>query len=195
MAEDGSWQSIRSHGLLSTTALLDLFEVEGERRYAIESCRRPEKVSIEHPEFGTALIRDNGPMQEASLRRCLGEMSPREWYETLNRRVFFWVERKRLMRFLCARPYRSLPHIVLEVDTARLLEHHAYQVTLSRINSGATFATNPATRGTETFRRIADFPENKTAVELAVDYAVRDIAELVVSVSRWWRCDEMLEEF
>jgi hypothetical protein len=40
MAEDGSWESIRQIGLLSTSALLDRFEVEGERRYAIESTRR-----------------------------------------------------------------------------------------------------------------------------------------------------------
>jgi hypothetical protein len=37
MAEDGSWESIRERGLLSTSALLDLFEVEAEERFAIES--------------------------------------------------------------------------------------------------------------------------------------------------------------
>ena len=28
MAEDGSWESIQRHGLLSTSALLDRFEIE-----------------------------------------------------------------------------------------------------------------------------------------------------------------------
>jgi hypothetical protein len=37
MAEDGSWESIRERGLLSTSALLDLFEVEAEERFASES--------------------------------------------------------------------------------------------------------------------------------------------------------------
>ena len=46
MAEDGSWESIRKHGLLSTSALLDKFEIEGEERLAIESARRPEIVRI-----------------------------------------------------------------------------------------------------------------------------------------------------
>ena len=32
MAEAGSWPSIKERGLLSTTALLDLFELEGESR-------------------------------------------------------------------------------------------------------------------------------------------------------------------
>ena len=43
MAESGSWESIRECGLLSTSALLDLFEVEGGERITIESTRRPER--------------------------------------------------------------------------------------------------------------------------------------------------------
>ena len=78
MAEDESWESIRRHGLLSTSALLDRFEVEGGERFAIESTRRPEIVRVDHPEYGTALIRDNKPMQEKSLERCLVGMTPRE---------------------------------------------------------------------------------------------------------------------
>jgi hypothetical protein len=52
MAEAGSWPSIERHGLLSTTALLDLFEISGPRREAIESARRPESVKITHPLHG-----------------------------------------------------------------------------------------------------------------------------------------------
>src|SRR2546429_180882 len=36
MAEAGSWPSVEQHGLLSTSALLDLFEVTGEKRRDIE---------------------------------------------------------------------------------------------------------------------------------------------------------------
>ena len=143
MAEDGSWESIRRIGLLSTSALLDRFEVEGERRYAIESTRRPEIVTLEPPERGTALVRDNKPMQEKALERCLHRMTSCEWYEHLNRRVFFWVERKRLLRLLGARAYRDRAHLVLEVDAAAMLRRHAQRVTLSPINSGATFALAP----------------------------------------------------
>ena len=35
MAHAGSWPMIQRHGLLSTTALLDLFEIGGERRFAL----------------------------------------------------------------------------------------------------------------------------------------------------------------
>jgi hypothetical protein len=185
MAEDGSWESIRRLGLLSTTALLDRFEVDAERRFAVESARRPEMVRIEHPGHGEARIRDNKPMLESVLVRCLSGMEPREWYETLNRRVFFWPDRQRFLKLLGARAYRARPHLVLEVDTARLLRRHARHVTLSPINSGATFTMNPAPRGPDTFRRIADHPEGKPIVELSVDYAVPDVEDFVLSVGRW----------
>ena len=191
MAESGSWESIRERGLLSTSALLDLFEVEGGERITIESTRRPEIVRLEHPEHGVALVRDNKPMQEKALEKCLYGMTPREWYELLNRRVFFWLEWKRLLKLLGARAYRDRPHLVLEVDTAELLERHADRVTLSPINSGATFALGPAPRGSETFRRIADHPEGQPVVELAVDYAVPHIADFALSVARWHGAEVM----
>lgn len=186
MAEDGSWESIWRHGLLSTSALLDRFEIEGEERLAIESAHRPEIVRVEHPEHGVALVRDNKPMQEKSLERCLYGMTPREWYEHLNRRVFFWVERERLLKLLGARAYRDRPHLVLEVDAAALLERHAERASLSPINSGATFALGPAPRGPDTFRRVADHPEDEPIVELSVEYSVPDIAALTLRVGRWW---------
>ncbi len=193
MAEDGSWESIQRLGLLSTSALLDRFEVGGGRRFQIESARRPEMELVEHTEHGRALIRDNKPMQEKTLERCLTGMSPREWYETLNGKVFFWVDRKRLLKLLGARAYRDRPHLVLELDTEELLRRHANHVMVSPINSGATFTMNPAPRGTDTFRRIEDHPKNKPVVEVTVDYAVPNAADFVLSVSRW-HGGERLEE-
>ncbi len=185
MAEDGSWESIRELVLRTPSALLDSFEVGGAPRSRLESARRSEMGVVEHPEHGRALVRDNKPMQETVLERCLTGMTPRGWYETLNRRVFFWVDRRRLLRLLGARAYRDRAHLVLELDTAGLPRRHAQDVTLFAINSGATFAMNPAARGPETFRRIEDHPRGKAVVELAVDYAVPDAADLVLSASRW----------
>lgn len=56
MAEAGSWPSIQRHGLLSTSALIDLFEVKGARREALEARHRPESVTLTHPRYGTALV-------------------------------------------------------------------------------------------------------------------------------------------
>ncbi|MDQ4083810.1 MAG: hypothetical protein M3117_05355 [Actinomycetota bacterium] len=37
----------------------------------------------------------------------------------------------------------------------------------------------------DTFRRIADHPQDKPVVELAVDHAVPYVADLALSVTRW----------
>src|ERR1700728_2842755 len=71
-----AWAGIQAHGLLSTTALLDLFEVCGHNRDLIESTRRPESVVIEHRRFGRAVIRDNKPITDGQLARCLTGMAP-----------------------------------------------------------------------------------------------------------------------
>src|SRR5437867_11619031 len=96
MANAGTWESIRGRGLLSTTALLDWFGVNGARRYQIESCHRPTSLEISHPQYGTVVIRDQAPMREGALRNCLDAMSPREWYGLLNRKTFFWMTEARV---------------------------------------------------------------------------------------------------
>ena len=57
MAEKGTRPSIKKRGLLSTTALLDLYGTKGKEREMIESLRRPDSVRIKHEEYGTAVIR------------------------------------------------------------------------------------------------------------------------------------------
>jgi hypothetical protein len=193
MAEAGSWASVRQYGLLSTSALLDLFEVNGERRRAIESTRRPRSVTIEHPDHGTAVIRDQIPLNPTILERCLVGMTPGEWCETLNRRVFFWVEEERLERLLCARAYRARAHDVLTLDTASLVAAHAPAITLAHLNTGTTLFRAPA-RGPETFQSISDYPieARRQVVELAVDYKVADV-ETHTLVVESWRGGQVLE--
>jgi len=197
MAALGSWPLIERHGLLSTSALLDLFEVTGELRFKLESCRRPESVLLEHPHYGQALIRDQKPMNEKSLSRALDDMTPRDWYENLNRRVFFWLSERRLERMLGAGAYRAVEHTVLEIDTAQLVRLHADELTLSPINSGATFPLRPAPRGRGTFRRFSDYPwgerllthSRELVVECAVDYHVPEVSTMVTCVcTRKFEC-------
>jgi adenylate kinase family enzyme len=187
-------------GLLSTSALLDAFEIDGAQRYQIESCHRPECVTISHVRLGIAVIRDQKPMSDAALRKCLQGMTPREWYETLNRRVFFWLNRGRLLRLLSARAYRNRRHCVLTLDTGRMLERHLERITLSPINSGCT-VPNPQPRGPDTFLPVAYYPfeewlkkrpRPQTVVELAVDYAVPDIADIIIRVEHM-QGDRLLE--
>lgn len=190
MAADGSWESISKHGLLSTSALLDLFEYRDEQRYALEACRRPESVIIEHPEHGRAVIRDQKPMDDKGLRRSLQGMAPEDWYRTLNKRAFFWLTRERLQRMLNAAAYRDKRHVVLTLDTSVLVERHRERIVLSPMNSGAT-KPYPFPRGLDTFQRLGSYPfadmlkkrgNQDPIVELAIDYSVPDVREMVLTV-------------
>lgn len=190
MAEAGTWEAMRDHGLRSTSALLDLFEIGGAERFGIESCHRPDSVTIHSERHGSAVIRDQKPMSDSSLRRCLQGMSPREWYELLNGKAFFWVSEKRLDTLLNARAYRNREHCVLTVDTALLVSRHIERICLSPMNSGCT-KPFPHPRGRKTFLPVSDYPfeERRRAgkdgvVELTVEYSVPDIADLVRRVER-----------
>lgn len=189
-AEAGSWPSIQRHGLLSTTALLDLFEVSGRDREEIEENRRPESMPIHHPGYGTAIIRDNKPINEAVLRRTLVGMSESEWYRTLNGRVFFWLTEARLGRLKNAAANRDKEHDLIVISTERLLAAYEQSVELSPINSGAVHPGAKNLRGEGTFRRIPEYPwaerramkASSRIVELTIPYAVPDILDFVVDV-------------
>ncbi len=191
-AERGSWPSIQRHGLLSTSALLDLYGIQGAERGLIEGQRRPQGVRLEDPLLGSILVRDQKPMDDAGLRKCLLDaLSPEDWYRLLNRKVFFWLTRARLDRLLNARPYRGIDHDVLELDTAALVAAYDDIITLSPINSGAT-RPFPARRGLATFLPIAAYPygywrsrrpRGERVVELAVDRCVPDVARFVRRVT------------
>ena len=106
MAEEGSWQSIRQNGLLSTTALLDLYEIAGEEREIIEGRRRPVSVSVNRTGLGMAVIRDQKPLSDASLTKALENgLTPADWYRLLNGKTFLWFKKSRLDTFLCAGNY------------------------------------------------------------------------------------------
>jgi hypothetical protein len=191
MAELGSWASVKRHGLLSTRALVDLFEVRDPLRLELLQQRRPESVRLRHEKHGEAVVRDQIPLREKPLRACLTDMTLEEWLDALNSRVFFWLNEPHLETLLGANAYRDEAHDVLHVDTAVLLDRYADRVTLSPINSGSTIY-NPRPRGSATFMSIDDYPfedrrraRGKDAIiELAVDHGLPDIEELVVRVER-----------
>ena len=145
MAEVGAWPKIREQGLLSTSALLDLFGYAGEERRRIEAERRLKAVQITHPDHGTALIRDNAPLHEQRLLACLEDMSPREWYTLLNRKVFFWVSQERLEGLLNARLYRDREHDVIVIDSRQLTDRPT--------NDGHRFGARVAATGSRSLIR------------------------------------------
>ncbi|MBY0298615.1 MAG: hypothetical protein K2X71_21680 [Methylobacterium sp.] len=191
MAEAGSWDAIRTNGLLSTRALLDLYGVAGETRDAILSRRRPHAVTLRRAGLPDAVVRDQKPMSDAGLRACLDDgLTPAGWYEILNEKVFFWPSRTRLRRLLTARAYRATPHTVLTLRTASLVAAHRDRILLSPINSGATIM-RPPRRGHATFRTVADFPieeRRRRAADAVAEVVVRggvpDVADHVLAVHR-----------
>ena len=193
MAERGSWPSIEKHGLLSTSALLDRYKIAGAERHAIEAARRPVSVTLKRDGLGQAVVRDQFPMDDKGLTRCLQDaLSPADWYRLLNAMVFFWLTRDRLLRLLNAGLYRLEEHDVLALDSASFVAAYADKIWFCPINSGCT-KPYPHPRGTTTFRRIPDYPysafrqkrkRGERVVELAVDYAVPDIAKFVTKIVR-----------
>lgn len=191
MAERGSWDGIREHGLLSTTALLDMYGVQEPERGAIEKQHRPTCVEIASPELPRAVVRDQIPMSDSGLLRCLPErLKPSDWYELLNAKAFFWLSEERLHKLTNAKAYREQEHDVLEVDTRSLINAHRVSIWLCPINSGCT-KPYPRNRDESVFARIDDYDyagwrkrrrKGERAVELAVDYSVPDIRNHVKRV-------------
>ncbi len=193
MAEDGSWPGIQAHGLLSTSALLDLYGITGAERSALMSVRRPQSVTMVRDGLPPAVVRDQKPMNDGALRKCLEDgLTPAQWYAMLNAKTFFWVSRDRLDRLLQARAYRRTAQLVLTVETRGLVEANRDRVRLCAINSGATLYA-PQPRGASTFLPIAEFPHAEitakrrggdAVVELVVEGGVPAVAAHVLRVER-----------
>jgi hypothetical protein len=189
MAEKDSWSSIKANGLLSTSAVLDRFNISGATRVALEEDHRSEKVAV-GPAGAQIVLRVQKPMRPSRLAEALIDgTTPQQWYKFLNGRVFMWAQEHRLLGLLHALHYRNLEHDVLTIDTRALMACYHNQVWLCRMNSGNCFPV-PHKRGMNDFRRIADYPTKangdpfKEVVEVVVDYAVPDLAIYVLEVRR-----------
>jgi hypothetical protein len=123
-------------------------------------------------------------MSDKKLASCLRDgLLPKDWHRTLNRKVFFWLTQKRLETLMGA--YSDKPHLVLEIDTEKLLSVHGKEVRLAPMNTGCT-SPMAFPRGKNTFLRPEDYDfegnsrkkggRTKAIVELTVEYSVPDIA-------------------
>ena len=192
LAEAANWPSIQRHGLLSTSALLDLTALPKYERDRYEQQHRPHHRELP----GGIQIRDQKPLPARALERCLVGLRPSEWYQLLNRKVFFWLDADRLNRQ--RRACEPRPQVVLIVDTERLLSRHAERIALSPINSGNA-RRKPAVRGKATFVPYEEWLESGWSseaiglgtrrratshrpVELTVERAVQDIMECLIDV-------------
>lgn len=189
MASFGAWPSIRKHGLLSTLKLVDLFEVPEPRRTDLLTTQRTGPVPISHSTYGTAILRDQKPLSEKNLKRCLVGCENATWYRLLNERVFFWLDQARLLKLMSATEYREKQHTILHVNTARLVSRYGDRIELAHMNTGNTLPI-PHPRGPETFRNMTLYdygqrrrlPDYSAVVELTVLGGVQDIKRDVMRV-------------
>lgn len=188
MAEEGTWPSIKTHGLLSTLAVLDRYGIIGPERLALEEGHRPSKVTV-GAAGDSIVLRDQIPMPPKRLEEALIDGTvPAQWYKLINSKVFMWAQEHRLFTLLNARAYRKLTHDVLTIDTEALVRDYAAKIMLCRMNSGNTFPM-PHPRGLGDFMRIEDYPVKpntgvpaKTVVEVVADYSIPNIRDYVVEV-------------
>lgn len=188
MAEDGSWSNIQKYGLLSTTAILDKWCINGEDRKKLESELRPDIKELQHPVYGISKLRDQKAMNPGLLSMSLPqEISVGDWCEYINGKVFFWANWKNLKWMLSAQAYITRPHVVITVDSSKLIESYGDKISLSAMNSGSTFPgrgmSSPKKRNYDTFKRMNSF-NSRWVTEVAVDYSIPNITEYVSSVKR-----------
>jgi hypothetical protein len=189
MASHGSWPLIQQHGLLSSSALVDLFEVPEPRKTALLTTQRHTSEPITHPKYGTAILRDQKVLSAKSLARCLTGCTSAEWYSILNERVFFWLSHHRLITLMSAREYVRKQHTILHMNTAGIVGRYEKEIELAAMNTGNTLPF-PHPRGRSTFRRLEEYDYQKrhklndysAVVELTVLKGVPDVARDVIRV-------------
>lgn len=189
MASFGSWPMIARHGLLSTSALLDLFELPEPKRAELLTTQRQSSITITHPRHGTAVLRDQKPLSARNLARCLVNCDAGEWYRLLNQRVFFWLDAGRLLTLLSAAEYREKQHTVLQLDTEPLVSRYQASIELAHMNTGNTLPM-PHPRGRDTFRNMHNYdyarrrrlPDYSAVVELTVAAGLPDVHDYVIRV-------------
>jgi hypothetical protein len=182
MATADSLEQIRRHGLLSTDSILSLVEMEPIRRKSLTTERRPQMTPLEHPKHGRFTLRDQKPLRDEALEKCLDGMTVQEWYQSLNSRVFMWANRERVDRLLAAKAYKYEDQLVLTIDSVKLVERHFDNISVSTINSGATLYT-PVRRGIQTFIKLKDFPTvkgTKPIAEVTVSKRIPEMADYII---------------
>ena len=187
VAEDGSWPSIKTHGLLSTSSLLKKWGYSEKEKEAMCRKHRPNSIIIENENFGRAVLCDQKAINHEKLKCCLVDTTEEEWYRLLNNKVFFWPDWQALKWFLGATAYFNRPHVVITIDARQFLAKYEDQITLSSINSGGTFPKknqdNPEHRGMGTFKSISEY-QSRWFRELAVDNGVQNIVSFALSADR-----------
>jgi hypothetical protein len=193
MAEATNWNSIKLNGLYSTSTLLDQAGlINCSERDEYEKNQRPTNIILPNG----VEIRDQIRIPASALETCLIDMTPTEWYQYSNARIFFWLDPLRVQRHRNACMTRG--QVVLTIDTATFVDTYRDNIFVTPINSGNA-TRRPARRGKGTFVPYHDYIQNgwfsetsslnnlserkrsHKPVELTVVGAIPDILQYVVN--------------
>lgn len=182
LAADGSWPSIRDHGLWATQTLVNRSELPAEERERLLSERRTESVTLSVPEIGDVVLRDHGPLNEVKLAKALTEgMTVSDWLRLLNRYVFLYPDRKPLEALQGA--YGHEPVVLIELNASSMISRYDSLLRVSGINTGST-AYAAAKRGESTFQSVAMFNKTRTVKEVAIEHGIPDLAKHLIGAQR-----------
>ncbi|HEY4193173.1 MAG TPA: hypothetical protein VGM46_11060 [Mesorhizobium sp.] len=189
----GAAKHILARGLLTTSDILDRWEVEAGYRLELTRCRRKTDVTLHHPDNGVIVVSNNEPLSELKLQSILDDgLTSGDWLEMLNSRVFFFVDQKQLSRLANSRSNSSLSKDVLVIDTKRLADAYFEKIEISPINSGNT-NYDAVRRGRSTFTKLRGTSfelwrysrGNKSAdkiSEVCIPSSILDVTDFVVEI-------------
>ena len=189
IADAENWPAIQRLGLFSTARLIARDGLKGDAALPFAG-HRPRGLRLP----SGALIRDQGPMPPAALGRCLDAgLSPQDWYDLVNAKVYFWLDEDRLQRHLAACASRA--QVVVAIDLPALLARHGAAACLTPFNVGNA-RRRPAGRGRRSFVPLALWlehrwrseaepgrsprPASHPPAEIAIEDAVPDLMDFVL---------------
>ena len=130
LAEASNWPFIENEGLLSASSILRKSCLSPREVEDIEGSRRSQQLVT--PEGRT--LRDQKPLPESALQKCLVDCDPPDWYRLLNSKVFFWVDLDRLNRV--RKVVSAVPQVVMIVDASALLAEYGSNAAVTPFNVG-----------------------------------------------------------
>jgi hypothetical protein len=183
VTEVEAWPGIEANGLLSAASLLDLYDVETERRHELTSRLRSEPVELTAEGLPPALLHAQNGIDEAKLEASLTDIALSDWLTMLSDFVSLAPTPARLASIESSWGYR--PRLVLILNSRTIVAEHQWRLRLSHIN---TSATTPAARprGAATFQPLGTFnhPKKDWVAEVAAQGGIRDIGNHLLGVEK-----------
>jgi len=144
-------------GLLSAASVLDSVGASASLRKTLQQSQRKSVIHVSHPVHGALFLNDQLPLPASALVRCLIGITPAQWYEELNQRIFFWLSRSQAERFAAVRKTLLPPKTLFVLNTEKLLRGQAESFDLCAFNSGNAMR-KPVPRSVASFQSLAVYP-------------------------------------